>query len=471
MNIGYFIDPSATPVTSAVLAGVKSGGGTEVYIRVKNADYKNHASELALVKAAGLKPFAWIWQGFSYTKEMVAAGWNIVMDMETYSMANYVSEIKNIRSLTSASSKTFILCTKAQAWDGEQSWSTIVPLCDYIMPMLYLGDYGKTVEQLTVYAKTYSALYPGKFYPALETYVSDTNVVAKNNDVITAEIEACRPYCKGVGLFRYGLSNYKPEVIIVATQKQLTSGTVTLAVFQDMIKRFNAYVTKYGTKPAFIFTVNGGTDYVTLNYYGIMAYNYVQYQKAYGKKPSTIEITTTKKTFSTTTSGWQLVPSYKMDYQDTGYTCGPTSLSMGFTELFPGSGSRESQLASWAGTTTSGTGHSGLEKAFLKQCEALGVKGSYSEVGLYEMSQTELGKLLVDPDVFVIAHGDTAGWSEGGWINSYGHYVYPIGVNLTTRQYKIADPTKGVVTYSKSGFESGLQMISQKSFLIFKVTR
>ena len=298
MNIGYFIDPSATPVTSAVLAAVKGGGGTEVYIRVKNADYKNHASELALVKAAGLKPFAWIWQGFSYTKEMCAAGWNIVMDMETYKMSDYVSEIKNIRSLTSSASKTFILCTKAQAWDGEQQWSTVVPLCDYIMPMLYLGDYGKTLDQLKAYAKTYGTIYPTKFYPVLETYVSDANVVAKSNADITAEIEACRPYCKGVGLFRYGLSNYKPEVKTVATQKQLTSGTVTLAQFQDMIKRFNAYSASHGVAPATVGIKGAGTDYVTKEYYGVMAKNYGAYQVAYGKKPATIEITLTVKSFS-----------------------------------------------------------------------------------------------------------------------------------------------------------------------------
>lgn len=255
--------------------------------------------------------------------------------------------------------------------------------------------------------------------------------------------------------------------------KQITSGTVTLAQLKDMMKRFNAYSAKNGKAPLVCGIKGAGQDYVTKEYYSVMVKNYGAYKAAYGKEPLTCEITLKVKIFKkpSTTSGWQLVPSYKMDYQDTGYTCGPTSLSMGFTELFPGSGSRESQLASWAGTTTSGTGHDGLKKAFLKQCEALKVKGSYSEVGLYEMTQAALGKLLVDPNAFVIAHGDTAGWREGGWINSYGHYVYPIGVNLTTGQYKIADPTKGVVTYSKSGFEAGLKMISQKSFLVFKITR
>ena len=33
-------------------------------------------------------------------------------------------------------------------------------------------------------------------------------------------------------------------------QKQLTSGTIQLSMFQDMIKRYNAYVEKYKARPA-----------------------------------------------------------------------------------------------------------------------------------------------------------------------------------------------------------------------------
>jgi hypothetical protein len=207
-GIGYFINPSATALSGISWSGLKAKGITEVYVRILNSNYSSFATHLANIKAAGLKPYAWVWQGFSYTSYLVKQGWNMCMDMETYSMANYYTEIKAIQTLCKANSKTFILCTKAQDWDGAQQWATIRNYCDYIMPMLYLGDYGVSVTTLAAYMKKYNALYPGKIYPALETYVSDANVTAKTKAVLSAEIAAVKPYAKGVGLFRYGISNF-----------------------------------------------------------------------------------------------------------------------------------------------------------------------------------------------------------------------------------------------------------------------
>ena len=168
--------------------------------------------------------------------------------------------------------------------------------------------------------------------------------------------------------------------------------------------------------------------------------------------------------------GWRYVPSYKMDYQDTGYTCGPTSMSMGLTELFPGSGSREATLAKYAGTTTNGTPHSGLATAFMKELDNKGLEGEYYEKGIDDLTLEDIGKSLVNPDEFIIGHGNTKGWPSY-WLKSYGHYVYLVGVNVKTGQFKIADPTKGVVTYSRREWEAGLRLISQKSYLFFRVIR
>jgi hypothetical protein len=38
--------------------------------------------------------------------------------------------------------------------------------------------------------------------------------------------------------------------------------------------------------------------------------------------------------------GWRYVPSFIDFHQINGYDCGPTSMNMGLTELFPGSGDR-----------------------------------------------------------------------------------------------------------------------------------
>ncbi len=204
-GLGYFINPEATPLNQCDFNAMKAKGITEVYIRILNSNYNKMDAWLTKIKAAGLKPYAWTWMGFNYTKQVTNLGWHMCHDEETYNMADYYSEIKTIQSICKASNKTFILCTKAQDWDGDQKWSVIKDMCDYIMPMLYLGDYNKTVTQLVAYMKLYNTKYPGKIYPALETYISDANVKAKSTSVLQAEINACKPYCKGLALFRYGI--------------------------------------------------------------------------------------------------------------------------------------------------------------------------------------------------------------------------------------------------------------------------
>ena len=205
-GIGYFVNPDATDVTNIDFTALKAKGITEIYVRILNSNYNIFGTLLGRIRAAGLKPFAWTWMGFTHIKEVCDLGWNICHDEETYNMPSYYSEVQAIRSASKG--KTFILCTKADGIDGNQHWDILKNYCDYIMPMLYLGDYGISVATLAVYMKKYNTLYPDKIYPALETYVSDKNVVPKSKTVLQAEIEACKPYCKGLGLFRYGLSNF-----------------------------------------------------------------------------------------------------------------------------------------------------------------------------------------------------------------------------------------------------------------------
>jgi hypothetical protein len=74
--------------------------------------------------------------------------------------------------------------------------------------MLYVGDYNKSTGQLGTLVKGYTSKYPGKIYPALETYVSDQKPVPKTNAILQTEISAIEQNVKGIALFRYGLSNY-----------------------------------------------------------------------------------------------------------------------------------------------------------------------------------------------------------------------------------------------------------------------
>jgi hypothetical protein len=206
-ELGYFINRIWNPLQNISWTGLKAKGINAVYIRCAEENLEAISTYLPAIKAAGLKPYAWTWQGFTRTQDAVNKGWHICADIERNRNLEDLPEIKAINNICKASNKTFILCTKAQdTWDGDQHWSEIIPYCTYIMPMLYLGDYNKTLTQLKDYMIKYNKLYPGKVYPALETYVSDANPVPKSLAALQAEIAAVKPYCKGIGLFRYGIT-------------------------------------------------------------------------------------------------------------------------------------------------------------------------------------------------------------------------------------------------------------------------
>ena len=223
---------------------------------------------------------------------------------------------------------------------------------------------------------------------------------------------------------------------------QLTSGTVSLAVFRDMISRYNAYVTKYSKKPSKISTASGGSNYVTLAYYGVMAYNYVQYQKVYGKRPTAVEITLTKKSYGSdddsSSSDTALVSlSYTAARQSTGYTCGPTSLKMALSHY--GITMAEMTLASYAGTTSSnGTEHSGLIAAVKKVNSLKGTSLTLSETSLTSLTWQGVHD-HISAGHPVIAH-----------VNSFlnpgvsGHYVMIYAIDIDNGYVKLGDPSYGV---------------------------
>lgn len=205
-ELGYFINRIWNPLQNIDWKGLAAKGINTVYIRCAEENLEAISAYLPAIKAAGLKPYAWTWEGFTRTQEAVNKGWHICADIEGYDLPSHIPEITNINKICKANGKTFILCTKAQGWDGDQIYNTLAPLCNYIMPMLYLGDYNKTIAQLTTWMKDMNTKFPGKIYPALETYISDANPVPKTLTALKSEIAACDPYCKGIGLFRYGIS-------------------------------------------------------------------------------------------------------------------------------------------------------------------------------------------------------------------------------------------------------------------------
>ena len=213
--IGYYINPNDTPISEINFKALKSAGITDIYVLVTNNNYLPVLSEAQKkADAVGIRTNAWVYPGFSHASQVAQMKIGVQLDVETYNMPAYLLQILAMRLATYG--QTFSLTVKPDGWDGNQYYYLIAPLCDYIVPQLYVGEYGQGNTGLTNKVKSYNQIYnlydiifPGKIVAALETYQSDKNVTPKNSSTLSAEIKAVKPYTQGIILFRYGLSNFK----------------------------------------------------------------------------------------------------------------------------------------------------------------------------------------------------------------------------------------------------------------------
>lgn len=208
--MGYYINPNVTPISEINFKTLKSNGITDIYVLVKN---KNYISVLPEAKkkadAVGIKTHAWVYPGFSYASKVAQMNIGVQLDVETYNMPTYLLEILKMRLDTTG--QTFSITVKPDGWDGSQNYYLLAPLCDYIVPQLYVGEYKLGIPGLKKKVKSYNLfniIFPDKIVAGLETYQSDLNATPKNASTISSEIKAVKPYTHGVILFRYGLSNF-----------------------------------------------------------------------------------------------------------------------------------------------------------------------------------------------------------------------------------------------------------------------
>lgn len=235
---------------------------------------------------------------------------------------------------------------------------------------------------------------------------------------------------------------------INGTDISLTNGTIGLNKWQDMINRYNNYLQNNNQEPQIIYLDKENPyEYITLNKYKEIKTRYDNYIQEHNNKPNymyinktTITTTTTTETKTTTTT--TTTNTNKTVYtnnklceksggnclgQITGYHCGPHSIIQALRKLGI-SGWTEKTVGGYAGTTTAGTGHSGLETAIAKiaKVEGINLKVEWKNFSDFGSNKTErfkaLGKLIDDPN-------KTFFWHEM-YRNQYGHYSLPKTINL-----------------------------------------
>lgn len=230
--------------------------------------------------------------------------------------------------------------------------------------------------------------------------------------------------------------------------------------FKDRgLKSEDAYAGKISKHPGKVYLKPGEAgQYVTWEKWLDIRNRYWQFVNANKRAPGYIWIVKPTVTEPETTKGWILTGYFESDYQDTGYTCGPSSLEMVLSAL--GIEASESQLARLAGTTTEGTSHAGLYAAASKISSSV----KHAEYSLSEIGWSGVTKKLQAGSEFII-HIMTG--TLPNWEGDYGHYIFLVGVNVDEGLVRVFDPTKGSYTYTFNQIQTAMNQISQKSLLMF----
>lgn len=250
--------------------------------------------------------------------------------------------------------------------------------------------------------------------------------------------------------------------------------TVSKDVYKDATERILRYLVVNKNWP----------NYVTVNDEKVLKDSYedaIKRTDAFIKTnktfPKTVRMDACKFVPATPTidsNGWVEESQYTWSEQDTAYWCLPASMvetlsSMGITES-------ESHIAKLAGTTKNGTDHAGIRQAVKSLSSELGITLTYDEQYLSDIGLEGISKVIADPNAGIIAHGKTGKgyWQYDYtgkliWTNTYGHYCGVKSVNISKSLIKLADPTKGFVTYTLAEFAKGINgILGQKSIITIR---
>lgn len=277
-------------------------------------------------------------------------------------------------------------------------------------------------------------------------------------------------------LFGKLLANLKAtdiKVITIQNANKTYNGTINEKVlssdYLDMNKRFVSYCEANKMVPAYVTTRKSKTkvDFSLFVYCltKILVFysnnsntlpNYCEF-KSTDLKNASSNASSQKKTTSTSTSSaiktttkvnhcqnpYTSTPHYTSQGcnklgQCTGYYCGPHAIHQAMRK-FGISKYTEKQIAGWAGTSTAGTDHNGINTAIAKISKLTGKKISvqwknYSDMGNTDSEKfANIAKILCKDNKAIIWH---IAYHNGGVDASgkaFGHYEYLDKINTSTK--------------------------------------
>ena len=225
-------------------------------------------------------------------------------------------------------------------------------------------------------------------------------------------------------IFSYAVNNLGKSLTKVPNVKRCTKANgkvinekITSSDYKDQAKRILQYIKQNGKAPNFVTTVKSKTRVRPRVSIDALSRAVVYYYE----KKKLLTVTFNSKRFkssskpTTTCPGPRYTSSPHWTEQGAGYlgqinpyNCGPHSVRQSIKKF--GINISESTLASWAGTTTSGTDHDGINTAIAMAAKKAGVKidvewKNFSELGSNDAARFKaLGELLCQKNVAAFLH-------------------------------------------------------------------
>lgn len=258
-----------------------------------------------------------------------------------------------------------------------------------------------------------------------------------------------------------------------------SSLTLDKSTYLDMFERFNKYVELNKKEPNLVYIdKNNPYKYISKHKIIEVMNYYNSYLAKYENKPSNIQLNKLSITNNTgiykSNNHWISSGCNKLG-QCTGYYCGVHSIrqcnSKRNIDKF-----LERDLAGYAGTTTNGTSHQGIETALATVAIKRGIKISVKWINFSDLGNTindrfkKLGEYIEQDNIGVIVHNL--------YRNQYGHYEVIKEININNKTCIVLNSLGNrcnspaycgyLETRSFSTFASYISKISQKSICIIK---
>lgn len=293
-------------------------------------------------------------------------------------------------------------------------------------------------------------------------------------------------------IFAFAINNSKSDVSIPGVKApsnfaggQVINEDIYTSDYQDQAKRIVQYVKQNGQLPLYVTSVKSqkqiSVQMFTYAFAKTLVWytnnkntlpNYCNYNTSvFGVSASTNTSTSSSSSTTTTTTttkkkyGHSKVHCCNDMGQNNGYYCGPHSLQECFRNLTNKVVS-QSTIASWAGTTSAGTDHDGLNTAVKKFNSNYGFNLSVEWKSFSDVGWSGIKKIISSDNQDCVIHNL--------YRNQYGHYevINTDYSNYCDVQNSLGDKCSSGCYYgyveerSHSTFQSYMNGISQKSVMI-----